>query len=66
MNALREADGKPAGHILLHDVPEGQAFQFAKKTFVRGTFRRTRIVCKEVESGKSYTILAHALVMYDE
>ncbi len=66
MNALREADGKPLGQVLLHDVPEGQAFRFAKKTFVRGTFRRTRIVCKEVESGRSYTILAHALVMYDE
>jgi hypothetical protein len=63
MSALRQADNKPTGHVLLTDVPEGQAFRFAKKTFVRGTFRRTRIVCKEVESGKSYTILAHALVM---
>ena len=63
MSALRQADHKPTCQTLLHDVPEGQAFQFAKKTFVRGTFRRTRIVCKEVESGKSYTILAHALVI---
>jgi len=62
MNALRQADQKPIGQVLLHDVPVGQAFLFAKKTFVRGTFRRTRIVCKETESGKSYTILAHALV----
>lgn len=66
MNALRQADPKPTGHILLHNVPEGQPFTFAKKTFVRGTFRRTRIVCKEVESGKSYTILAHALVIVNE
>ncbi len=66
MHALRQADPKPAGQILLHHVPEGQAFTFAKKTFVRGTFRRTRIVCKEVESGKSYTILAHALVIVNE
>lgn len=65
-NALRQADQKPAGQILLQDVPEGQAFLFAKKTFVRGTFRRTRIVCKEVGSGRSYTILAHALVMMND
>lgn len=63
ISALRQADPKPVGQVLLQDVPEGQAFRFAKKTFVRGTFRRTRIVCKEVVSGKSYTILAHALVV---
>lgn len=59
---------KPAGLTLLRDTPEGQSFIFAKKTFVRGTFRRTRIVCKEVASGRNYTILAHAMVktMNDE
>lgn len=48
--------------ILLSNVPEGQVFQFAKKTFVRGTLRRTRVVCKEVPTGRSYAILAHAWV----
>ncbi|GAB3810117.1 SprT-like domain-containing protein [Spirosoma humi] len=48
--------------ILLSHVPEGQAFQFAKKTFIRGTLRRTRVVCKEVSTGRSYAILAHAWV----
>ncbi len=48
--------------LLLSKVPEGQTFQFAKKTYVRGTLRRTRVVCREVSTGKSYTILAHALV----
>ncbi|QHV98119.1 SprT family zinc-dependent metalloprotease [Spirosoma endbachense] len=67
MLALRREDTKyssPAdpGRILLRDVPEGEAFQFDKKTFVRGTLRRTRIVCKEVSTGKSYAILAHAWV----
>ncbi|GAB4000420.1 SprT-like domain-containing protein [Spirosoma daeguense] len=51
-----------ANQILLKDLPEGNSFLFAKKTYVRGTLRRTRVVCKEVSSGKSYTILAHALV----
>jgi hypothetical protein len=66
MAALRQADTKPFGQVLLQDVPEGAPFRLAKKTFVRGTFRRTRIVCKEVETGKAYAILAHALVLYDE
>lgn len=71
MLALRQTDlptANPvaAGRVLLRDVPEGQPFQFAKKTYVRGTMRRTRVVCKEMASGKSYAILAHALVDVNE
>ncbi|NEU65388.1 SprT family zinc-dependent metalloprotease [Spirosoma agri] len=67
MLALRREDQEsisPEQHnrILLRDVPEGKAFQFDKKTFIRGTLRRTRIVCKEVSTGRSYAILAHAWV----
>ncbi|MBC3784435.1 SprT-like domain-containing protein [Spirosoma utsteinense] len=67
MLALRQtnapvADSQTEGKVLLRDVPEGQSFQFSKKTYVRGTLRRTRVVCKEVASGRSYAILAHALV----
>lgn len=67
MTALRLADGpgqvNPSDKgVLLRDVPEGNLFLLHKKTFVRGTLRRTRIVCKEVASGKSYAILAHAWV----
>ncbi|GAB3706530.1 hypothetical protein GCM10027592_40100 [Spirosoma flavus] len=65
--ALRQADvpATETGSVrrmMLKDLPEGKDFQFAKKTFRRGTLRRTRVVCKETSSGKSYTILAHALV----
>ena len=68
MLALRQADPvestlhSSANRVVLRDVPEGSAFVFNKKTFVRGTLRRTRIVCKEVSSEKSYAILAHAWV----
>lgn len=67
MMALRQTDMPitdlaTANRVLLRDVPEGRSFQFAKKTYVRGTLRRTRVVCKEVASGKSYAILTHALV----
>ena len=71
MLALRQIDAPAtdtlaAGRILLRDVPEGQSFQFAKKTYLRGTLRRTRVVCKEMASGRSYAILAHALVEFRE
>lgn len=67
MAALRKADvlskvNTNSKAILLRDVVEGEMFQFDKKTFIRGTLRRTRIVCKEMSSGKSYAILAHAWV----
>ncbi|GAB3502846.1 hypothetical protein GCM10027341_31190 [Spirosoma knui] len=67
MMALRRADPEirqpdETTRVLLRDVPEGNSFKFAKKTYVRGTLRRTCVVCKEVSSGKSYAILAHAWV----
>lgn len=71
MLALRQidlpiADTLVAQRVLLSDVPEGQSFEFAKKTYVRGTLRRTRVVCKEMGTGRAYAILAHALVTIDE
>lgn len=67
MLALRQFDAGaneavPTNRVLLSDVLEGDVFQLAQKTYVRGTLRRTRVVCKEVKSGKSYAILAHAWV----
>ncbi|AUD05260.1 SprT-like domain-containing protein [Spirosoma pollinicola] len=67
MMALRQMDADSThtvgeNKLLLSKVPEGHIFQFAKKTYVRGTLRRTRVVCKEVTTGRSYAILAHALV----
>lgn len=54
--------GATATRVLLRDVREGTTFIIGKKKFVRGTLRRTRVVCKELASGKSYAVLAHAWV----
>ena len=67
MLSLRQFDAIPSGTVpigkhLLRDVPEHTTFRLAQKIYTRGTLRRTRIVCKEVTSGKSYAILAHAWV----
>ena len=71
MLALRKADYPLTSHSsenqrILLDIEEGHQFKFAQKTYIRGTLRRTRIVCKEVSSGKSYAILAHVLVAVSE
>lgn len=70
MQALRRYDPLPAsapqaGLPTLRQLPEGQAFQFRKKTYVRGKLRRTRVVCKDVQSGRSYAILADVGVEID-
>lgn len=70
--ALRQYDSRPvqptdqqcvveAGEPLW-SLPDGQSFVFQKKIFVRGKLRRTRVVCKEVRTGRSYAILADVRV----
>jgi hypothetical protein len=65
--ALRQLDASlelsPAvTGVMLCDMVEGTLFTLNKKKYVRGTLRRTRVVCKELVSGKSYTVVAHAWV----
>ena len=68
IQALRQIDNSEIDRTInesaipLRDIQEGQLFRFQQKTYVRGTLRRTRVVCKEVSSAKSYVILAHAWV----
>lgn len=68
IQALRQVDNSQNGNafnistIVLRELEEGQLFRFQQKTYIRGTLRRTRVVCKEVSSAKSYAILAHAWV----
>lgn len=71
MLALRQFDAHilestAPNRQLLRDVLEGEAFLLSQKKYIRGTLRRTRVVCKEVTSGKSYAILAHAWVDVNE
>ncbi|MEZ0608448.1 SprT-like domain-containing protein [Fibrella sp. WM1] len=71
MQALRQHNPTAAslpqpGLPTLRQLPEGQAFRFGKKTYVRGKLRRTRVVCKDIQSGRSYAILADVGVEIDE
>ena len=62
IQALQQYNAQPVGLVdgqrQLRQLAEGQAFLLQKKSYVRGKLRRTRIVCKEIQSGRSYAILA--------
>ena len=62
MNALRLAAPEPDHRLILVDLPDGAVFQVAKKTFQKGTLRRTRFVCREISTGKNYLVSAQAIV----
>ena len=63
-SAIRKYDD-PAAHasrIALVQLHEGSSFVFQDRTFVRGSLRRTRVLCTDKVSKRLYTIPAHALV----
>ena len=45
--------------VTLEELDENTRFEINKKTYLKGKLRRTRYLCKEMNSGKSYLI--HAL-----
>ncbi|CCG98831.1 hypothetical protein FAES_0820 [Fibrella aestuarina BUZ 2] len=70
MQALRQHNPTSASLALpglptLRQLAEGQVFRFGKKSYVRGKLRRTRVVCKDMQSGRSYAILADVGVEID-
>jgi SprT protein len=60
--ALRSFDDKAHNDIVLSDLPEGSTFQLNGRYFKKGKLRRTRILCKEVNSKRQYLVPAEALV----
>lgn len=67
MQALRRYNAQSPilpinGQQELRQLVEGQLFQLQKKRYIKGKLRRTRVVCKDIQSGRSYAILADVLV----
>jgi SprT protein len=60
--ALRTFDANSHADIVLSDLPEGSMFQLNGRYFKKGKLRRTRILCKEVQSRRQYLVPAEALV----
>jgi SprT protein len=62
MQAIKSIDAPQTDLVMVSELPEGQVFRLNQKVFVRGTQRRTRIVCVEKVSQKKYLVAAHAWV----
>lgn len=63
-NAIKKFDAPSLSSnktVLLH-LSEGSDFVFHNRLFVRGSVRRTRVLCTDKVSQRRYTIPAHALV----
>ena len=60
MHALREYDEDALP--LLKELNEGELFLLHTRVFRKGSLKRTRYVCQEVRSGRSYLISGHAPV----
>lgn len=63
-NAIKKYDDQSlnANKVALVHLMEGSNFVFHNRQFVRGTLRRTRVLCTDKISQRRYTIPAHALV----
>lgn len=62
LNTLRKFD-TDSEKILLEDLDKDQLFEFGNgRVFRKLEKRRTRVLCKEIASGKKYLIHAHAEV----
>jgi hypothetical protein len=59
--ALRLYD-KNGQYIALSDIPEGSIFRIQGKFFKKGLLRRSRVLCKELKSKRSYLVPVDALV----
>ena len=62
IEVLRKFDRNASQFILLSQLPEGSIFQFQKRFFKKGKLRRTRIICVELKSKRSYLVPSDALV----
>ena len=59
---LRSFDAQSHADIVLSDIPEGSIFKLNGRWFKKGKLKRTRILCKEVNTRRQYLVPAEALV----
>jgi hypothetical protein len=59
--AFRKFDGNTS-EMELSKVPEGSIFRLQGKYFRKGKLRRTRVLCRELQSKRDYLVPADALV----
>lgn len=59
---LRKYDDLHPDEILLEQISKNSTFVLHNKSYKKGPLRRTRFLCEELESGKSYLINALATI----
>jgi SprT protein len=59
--AFRKFD-KNVNQMMLSQVPEGSIFRLQGRYFKKGKLRRTRVLCRELQSKRDYLVPADALV----
>ncbi len=62
VDILKTFDAEPPAGIPVHDLAEGTAFQLKNLSFIKGKLRRTRYICKEINSGRNYLVAKNAHV----
>lgn len=62
IEAFRKFDKNASQFVTLAQLPEGSIFLFQKRYFKKGKLRRTRIICVELKSKRSYLVPSDALV----
>lgn len=58
--AFRKFDKHPA--VTLDQVPEGSIFKLQGRWFKKGKLRRTRVLCRELQSRRDYLVPVDAIV----
>ena len=59
--ALKQHDAHSEKHFIF-EIPEGSLFRFKNKNYIKGSLRRTRFECVQVDSKKKYLFNKNAQV----
>lgn len=59
---MRKFDKDAHQFALLSEIPEGSIFTFQGRQFRKGKLRRTRVLCREMQSKRDYLVPADAQV----
>lgn len=59
--AFRKFDSNP-NQVTLSQVPEGSIFKLQGRYFRKGKLRRTRVLCRELQSKRDYLVPADSIV----
>lgn len=59
---FRSLDGREKETVLLSHIPEGSVFHLQGRWFKKGKLRRTRVLCKEVNSKRQYLVPVDAVI----